>query len=390
MSAETRGRAAGTPERPRILVADDQPDVLLALRLLLKAEGFEIEAVDSPPAVLAAASRRAFDLVLMDLNYTRDTTSGAEGLELLGRLRTLRDGPDVVVMTAWGTIDLAVEAMRLGARSFVLKPWDNATLVRTLRVQLEERARKTEALADEPRARDLVLARHVQLQLLPRTLPALATLEYAGDCRQAGAVGGDGYDFLDLARGRLGLMLADASGKGMGAALLMANLQGTLRSELLRGADDLPGRLAAVNALFLASTAPEHYATLFFACYDDASRRLVYANCGHNPPFVVRVDGTFERLQPTAPVVGMMAEWSCEAREVDLGKGDTLVVFSDGVTEASDPRDQEFGEERLLETVRTARFSPVAALPGAIVAAVEAFAGPHHEDDLTLVVARGR
>src|SRR5262249_60528346 len=134
----------------------------------------------------------------------------------------------------------------------------------------------------------LAPARAVQHQLLPRTLPLLRTLEYAGDCRQAGAVGGDGYDFLDLGPGRLGLMLADASGKGMSAALLMANLQGTLRSELAHGVDDLPARLAAVHPLFLASTAPDHYATLFFACYDDARRQLHYANCGHNPPLLVR------------------------------------------------------------------------------------------------------
>jgi len=390
MSDERPVGPARPSEHARILVADDQPDVLLALRLLLKAEGFEIEAVESPAAVLQAAGRGRFDLVLMDLNYTRDTTSGAEGLELLGRLRALREPPDVVVMTAWGTIELAVEAMRLGARSFVLKPWDNATLVRTLRTQLEERARKTEAMADDPRARELVLARRVQHQLLPRTLPLLRTLEYAGDCRQAGAVGGDGYDFLDLGPGRLGLMLADASGKGMSAALLMANLQGTLRSELAHGIDDLPARLAAVNALFLASTAPEHYATLFFACYDDARRRLLYANCGHNPPLLVRADGSCERLPPTAPVVGMMSDWSCAAEEVTIGNDDTLVVFSDGVTEASDARDCEFGEERLLDAVRAQRDASVAGLPAAIVEAVEAFAGPHHEDDLTLVVARGR
>jgi serine phosphatase RsbU (regulator of sigma subunit) len=184
-------------------------------------------------------------------------------------------------------------------------------------------------------------------------------------------------------------MLADASGKGMGAALLMANLQGTLRSELAHGIDDLTRRLASVNALFLASTAPEHYATLFFALYDDAHRRLLYANCGHNPPLVVRANGSCERLPPTAPVVGMMAEWSCEAAEVELGTGDTLVIFSDGVTEASGPGGEEFGEERLLETVRARRDSPLPSLPSAIVGAVEAFAGPHHDDDLTLVVARG-
>ena len=381
------------PERPpRILVADDQPEVLVALHLLLKAEGFEVETVESPAAALAAAGGRSFDLVLMDLNYTRDTTSGAEGLELLARLRSRREAPDVVVMTAWGTIDVAVEAMRLGARGFVLKPWDNASLVRTLRAQLEERARRREAEIEERGApdRDLALARRVQRQLLPRTWPPLATLEYAADCREAGAVGGDGYDFLDLGPGALGLMLTDISGKGMGAALLMANLQATLRAEFARGGLDLPRRLAAVNALFLASTAPEHYATLFFGCYDDARRRLVYANCGHNPPFVLRADGSCERLPPTAPVMGLMAEWTCEESEVGIGRGDTLVVFSDGVTEASNARDEEFGEARLVETVRREGPGPVASLPPAILAAVEEFTGTPHADDLTLVVARGR
>jgi sigma-B regulation protein RsbU (phosphoserine phosphatase) len=376
----------------RILVADDQPDVLVALHLLLKAEGYAVETVDSPAAVLGALSRSSFDLVLMDLNYTRDTTSGAEGLELLKDLRSRRGAPDVVVMTAWGTIDLAVEAIRLGARGFVVKPWDNAALARTVRAELEERARRREGELEERGAagRDLALARRVQRQLLPRTRPPLATLEYAADCREAGAVGGDGYDFLDLGPNTLGLMLTDISGKGMGAALLMANLQATLRAEFARGGVELKHRLAAVNALFLASTAPEHYATLFFGCYDDAHRRLVYANCGHNPPLVLRADGSCERLPPTAPAMGLMADWTCEQKEVGIAQGDTLVVFSDGVTEAQNARDEEFGEARLVETVRREGSGPVASLPAAILAAVEEFTGTPHEDDLTLVVARGR
>ena len=376
----------------RIHVADDQPDVLVALHLLLKAEGYDVETADSPSAAIDAAARSRFDLVLMDLNYTRDTTSGAEGLELLGRLRALPQAPDVVVMTAWGTIELAVEAMRLGARGFVLKPWDNAALAHTLRAQIEERARRREVELGERGAaeRDLALARRVQRQLLPRTGPPLATLEYAGDCREAGAVGGDGYDFLDLGPGTVGLMLTDTSGKGMGAALLMANLQATLRAEFARGGLDLPRRLEAVNALFLASTAPEHYATLFFGCYDDAARRLVYANCGHNPPLVLRADGSCERLLPTAPVMGLIADWTCEEAEVDIAPGDRLVVFSDGVTEARNAREEEFGEARLVEAVLREGPRPLALLPAAILAAVEGFTGTPQADDVTLLVARGR
>jgi DNA-binding NtrC family response regulator len=122
---------------PRILVADDQPAVLEALRLLLKGEGFAIETVSSPPAMLRAVESREFDTALIDLNYTRDTTSGHEGLTLLAKLQTLDSTLPVVVMTAWGSVESAVEAMRLGARDYVEKPWDNARLLATLRSQVE-------------------------------------------------------------------------------------------------------------------------------------------------------------------------------------------------------------------------------------------------------------
>ena len=132
-----RGRPSPA-SRPnaRVLIADDQRDVLEALRLLLKGEGLECETASSPAAVLAALEARDFDAVLIDLNYTRDTTSGPEGLDLLARIRELDADLPVVVMTAWGTVDLAVEAMRRGARDFVQKPWDNARLLATLRTQI--------------------------------------------------------------------------------------------------------------------------------------------------------------------------------------------------------------------------------------------------------------
>ena len=125
------------PTTPRVLVADDQPDVLEALRLLLKGEGYKTEAVSSPSDVLAAIKAREFDLLLIDLNYTRDTTSGQEGLDLLSRIQALDSGLPVVVMTAWGSVEVAVEAMRRGARDFVQKPWENARLLSILRTQIE-------------------------------------------------------------------------------------------------------------------------------------------------------------------------------------------------------------------------------------------------------------
>src|SRR6476660_7765490 len=133
---------------PRILIADDQPDLLDALRLLLKGQGIEIDAVTSPEAALAALQARPFDLVLMDLNYTGDTTSGREGIDLLARVQAFDRLIPVVVMTGWGSVDLAVEAMRRGVCDFVQKPWDNRQLLSTLRTEIEKGRvrRQTEAL----------------------------------------------------------------------------------------------------------------------------------------------------------------------------------------------------------------------------------------------------
>src|ERR1700690_3432397 len=122
---------------PRILIADDQPDVLIALRLLLKSEGFETESASSPAGILSAIENRDFDAVLMDLNYARDTTSGQEGLDLLCRIQALDSALPVIVMTAWGSVEVAVEAMRRGAREFIQKPWENARLLTVLRTQVE-------------------------------------------------------------------------------------------------------------------------------------------------------------------------------------------------------------------------------------------------------------
>jgi sigma-B regulation protein RsbU (phosphoserine phosphatase) len=240
-------------------------------------------------------------------------------------------------------------------------------------------------------AHELQLAGQVQRRLLPQTPPHLQTLECVGGCLQARAVGGDYYDFLDLGPGRVGLVLADISGKGFSAALLMASLQASLRSRSAQAGDSLAPQLAEVNQLLHASSQTHHYATLFLGVYDDGSRRLHYANCGHNPPMLLRAEGgDVERLSPTGMVVGLMEPWSCETAEVGLQTGDTLVVFSDGATDALTDDGEEFGEKRLLETVQAHIEKPVAELLGAVVDTVRRFSGTEQEDDLTLLVARAR
>ena len=244
--------------------------------------------------------------------------------------------------------------------------------------------------AERRAAHELELAQRVQRRLLPQERPHVGTLEYSGRCIQARAVGGDYFDFLDLGHGRLGLVLADVSGKGFAAALLMAALQASLRSRDPDDMLDLPRQLRAVNHLLYRSSEDSRFATLFIGIYDDASRRLVYANCGHNPPLLIRADGRpSERLEPTAPVLGILEEWDCTTGEVTLAPHDLLALYTDGVVEAFSDEGEEFGEARLDRTLRTADGAPLDTVLDAVVTEVVHFSGREQEDDLTLLLARG-
>jgi serine phosphatase RsbU (regulator of sigma subunit) len=234
------------------------------------------------------------------------------------------------------------------------------------------------------------VAREVQERLLPNRSPDLRTLEVAGLTLPARQLGGDYYDFLEPGAGRLGIALGDISGKGVSAALMMASLQASLRSHYAAGNGGLERLLRSVNGLFHECTAVQHYATLFLAEYDDHSRRLRYANCGHLPPLLLRCDGRVERLGPTAMILGAFREWECGIAESTLAPGDVLLLFSDGLTEACRVPGEDFGDERLLETLRACRGLPLPAMLRVIVQTAREFGGPHQRDDMTLVVARAR
>jgi len=235
---------------------------------------------------------------------------------------------------------------------------------------------------------ELEIARDVQAKLLPQGRVTVPTLDYAGQCFQARVVGGDFFDFMSVGGTRVALVLADISGKGISAALLMASLQANLRALYGQAVDDLVGTLQRVNQMFYDSTAPNHYATLFFGLYDAETRRLTYANCGHLPPLVQRADGSIERLDVTAAVIGLFTPWECETSVACLNPGDTLVVFTDGVSEATSEAGEEFGEERLANVLRAHRDDTATALLEAIVAEVRGHSSSEQFDDLTLIVAR--
>ena len=252
--------------------------------------------------------------------------------------------------------------------------------------------------ADRRVEREMEIAREVQVRLFPQKLPVMRTLEYMGGCIPARAVGGDYYDFLELGGGRLALALADVAGKGVSGALLMANLQANLRSQCATDMDDLRRVLASVNRSFCENTGGASYATLFFADYEDSSRRLRYANCGHLPPLVLGASGslgdrtsqarTVQRLNATCTVVGAFERWECEVAELALAPGDTLVLYTDGITEAMSTDGEEFGESRLIDTLQNYCHLPVEPLLQSVVAAVQQFTGGEQQDDITLVIAR--
>jgi len=260
----------------------------------------------------------------------------------------------------------------------------------------EEMAGRIEA--ERRVTQEMEFARQVQTRLLPQKLPPLKTLEYMGGCIQARQVGGDYYDFLELHPGRVVLVLADIAGKGISGALMMANLQANLRSQYAMALEDLAGLLTSVNHLFYENSADSSYATLFLADYEDSSRRMRYVNCGHLPPLLLRAsrgsqgrdsgDFAVERLESTCTVLGLFEDWHCDVAEVQLSPGDTLVLYTDGVTEASRADGEEFGACRLLETLRAHDHLPVQSLLQAIVAAVQQFTSGEQQDDITLVIAR--
>ena len=527
--------ATSEETRPwRALIADDQPDVLEALRLLLKGEGFQTDAVMSPAEVIEALRARNYDLLLMDLNYARDTTSGQEGLDLLNAVRALDDTLPIVVMTAWGSIELTVEAMRRGVRDFVLKPWENAKLVGTLRAQIEagralrhkehlkterrviaqivleatelramlemiagrihqaldrataiftrtprehaftravavgvdERLAQLARMANrewhvdgsqpthlsdvgvdeaqsafssnEPPAlivpikvnneiagllgvagrhpgdgfdaddmkfldaaaeqiasgishfqlksqeRELAEARLIQERLLAKEIPQIRGCEIAAAWRPAHTVSGDYFDVLKFDEQRAAVCIADVSGKGMPAALLMSNVQAAVKA--FAASDVAPAAICAkLNRVVCGNIADDRFITFFYALLDSHRKSFTYANAGHCQPMLVRASGEVLRLDAGGLMLGPFPDLPFAQGEIQLQPGDRLLLFTDGITEANNGCDEEFDEARLIDTLVSNRALAAARLQEIVMEQVTEFCGGDFHDDATLL-----
>ena len=270
--------------------------------------------------------------------------------------------------------------------SFVLAGFDEVNR----RIEARRRRIAETQEAERRAAQEIAIAKQVQARLLPHKRPSMETLVYAASCIQARQVGGDYHDVLDLGRGRYGLVIADVSGKGIAAALLMANLQASLRSQCAIASDD-PGRLLrSVNQLFYENSDECSYATLLFAEYDDRTRRVRYVNCGHLPALLLRADGAIDRLESTTTVVGLFESWDCSIGEQQLFPGDTLALYTDGISESLNDAGEDFGECRLVEALRRSGGLAPDTLISSIVDEVRRFSPEEQQDDITLVVAQCR
>jgi sigma-B regulation protein RsbU (phosphoserine phosphatase) len=242
-------------------------------------------------------------------------------------------------------------------------------------------------LEQQRRDREMQIAREIQQSLFPRSCPEVPGFQLAAFSEPCQEVGGDHYDFIPLEGGRLAVAVADVSGKGAPASILMASVHASLRA--MAGSSPPASLMKRLNRFLLASTQENKYVTLFYAELDPATRRVVYVNGGHVPPCRVGADGKCERLLAGGPVLGLLDGAEYESGETVLGSGDVLAVVTDGVTEAASPEDREFGEEGVLRVVRSHLAQGADALLDALVRSVRAWAGPAGcSDDLTAVVLK--
>jgi phosphoserine phosphatase RsbU/P len=345
-------------ERFRVLVADDQDAITHALELLLRSAGMEVLVASSPAEVMAQIAKGRFDLLLMDMNYGRDTTSGQEGLDLIGAVKKHDADLQIVVMTAWSTIDLAVASLQHGAADFLQKPWENDVALRIAERQSaltrDHRRKTSRTLRDNEDALD------VQRALLGAAQKEYGRFTIAGATRTANLVGGDYFDTFPITDELFTFCIADSMGKGTGAALAMANFQALLKTESLRAASTADVCSALNRRMF--DSRLQRLTTMFFGVVNKADGLFTFTNAGHSPAFLIRKSGEVERLQTEDALLGGIPSWQYHESSVRLQAGDRLLAVTDGLLEATDADGNELGEEGLLRRALAVRHHSAAEM----------------------------
>jgi putative ABC transport system permease protein len=335
----------------------------------------------------------ALPLTQEDLNVLErwSQESGGGHAEEIGTLRSI--GPAVVVPVAVKSGISGILFVRVGGDRAVKSK--TTRLLRSIASQLAlmiENSHLTDRIVEQERLRrELALASEVQKRLFPEKAPDVPSVQLVGYCLPARGVGGDYYDFLRIGTDQLGVALADVAGKGIAAALVMSVVQASLRSLADDPAIPLSQLTSKINRLLCASTGPNSYATFFYARFDETTRTLRYVNGGHNPPFLLRNHerGTIEELSTGGMIVGMFPFSQYEEGTTQMDSGDVLMLFTDGVSEAHNPQEEEFGEERLKALLKKYGHLPAEGMSAAILAELRSWMAdaPQH-DDLTFVLMK--
>ena len=366
-----------------ILVVDDDPAVLRGLKDNLTFESYDVlTASDAERAYRLIHDERP-DLVLMDVMLP-----GMWGSELCRRVRAEGVTIPIVMLTAKGDESDRVLGLDLGADDYVSKPFGVRELCARIRSILRGRR---DAAGDHGRlVEELQSAADVQRTLFPRARPSLRSLDCAGVCQPASMVGGDYFDYVPIDGARIALALADVAGKGLPAALLMASLHGVIRAQAASTVKRLEDLVSTINTVLRQGrdSARPAYVTMFYGVYDDETRVLEYVNAGHPPAVVLRAASVIS-LNATSPPVGLFDTIQGGAARIQLEAGDSLVVYSDGATEAVNAAGDEFGRDRLIDLVARLERGPAEALcEGVLDALAQHRAGVPQHDDITVLCAR--
>jgi len=365
----------------RILIVEDDPAILCGLRDNLEFESHQVLTAVDGEAGYRAVCEHTPDLVILDLMLPK-----LSGYELCRRVRGEGFHAPILMLSARSQEGDRVVGLDLGANDYVSKPFSLRELLARVRALLRH---EREHRVDEARmSRELEMAAKVQQALFPRVLPDVPGLDYAGVCRPAQGVSGDYYDFLALGGGKLGLLLADVSGKGMSAALLGASLHAAVRANAVAAGAGCGEVITRASHLLYETSEANRFATVFYGVYDPATRLLTYANAGHNSPMLLR-DGACSRLKSLTPPAGMLADLPALQDRIELASGDWLLIFSDGIPEAADGSGEDFGENGLLEAFgRHANGTAGEVCEGVVNAVRNHFREQRQPDDITLIAMK--
>jgi serine phosphatase RsbU (regulator of sigma subunit) len=362
----------------RIMVIEDDPAILRGLAMNLRLESYDVLTASRGDEGYRMVQQEQPDLVILDLMLP-----GMNGFEVCRQIRRHGMATPILMLTAQEQEGDRLQGFEAGADDYVTKPF----FVRELLVRVRAILRRSEGRSDLANQRELDEARRVQQRLMPAEIPQVDGMRIAGTCRPARVTGGDYFDVLKLHDRAVAVCIADVCGKGMPAAMLMANLQAAVKTCSSKGMR--PQELCeAVNRLMCDNIAGQGFITFFYAVIEadhKGVRRCTSCNAGHNPPILARYDGSLIRLDCGGAVLGVLKDWSYQEHELLLKAGDRVLMYSDGITENRNAAGQEFGEARLVDLLCHGTGGNPEELIERTIAAAENFGHGTFEDDVTVV-----